>query len=117
IEASGASVDKIMLSLRPPIVELLSRLPRRQRMVPSVVTVPPQPRQIHAPAVLRFHVTRQLVERPKMIVRVDRGNRVEMRLDPAIGRGLPRAGGCSFGWPGLSLRSPGILRGQRGQKE
>src|SRR5216683_2164175 len=57
IEAGGAGIDKIMLGLRPPIVKLLSRLPRRQRMVPSVVAVTPQPRQVHAPPVLRFQIT------------------------------------------------------------
>src|SRR5262249_35475039 len=73
VEAGGAGVGEIVLGFCPPTPKLLSRLPGSERMVPGVIAVPPQARQVHPSSMLGFHITRQLIERPKMIMRVDRG--------------------------------------------
>src|SRR5262249_58991569 len=111
VEAGGAGVGEIVLGFCPPILKLLSRLPGSERMVPGVIAVPPQARQVHPSSMLGFHITRQLIERPKMIMRVDRGDRIEKRFDFAIGRCFPRAHSWRVRWPGSTFRTPGVLRG------
>src|SRR5262249_24377291 len=81
VKAGGAGVDKVVLRLGPPVVELTTRLPGRQRMVPGVVAISPQAVQVHALALLGLNEARQLFEWPEVIVCVDGRHRVEGSLD------------------------------------
>src|SRR5262249_46982720 len=85
VEAGSPSVIEIMLGFGPPVAELLARLPRRERVVPGIVAVPPDAVEVHPLALVGFDIAGQLVERPKMVMRVDGGDGVEVFLDAAVG--------------------------------
>ena len=85
VEARAARVVEVMPGARPPGVERLPGLAGGQRPDLGVIAAPPESEQGHPPAAVGLHQAGKSLERPEVVVGIDRRHGIEPGLDPTVG--------------------------------
>jgi hypothetical protein len=87
VEAGGARVVEVVFGASPPGVERFCGLPDVQCADLRVIAASPEAVQGHPSAAIGLHQAGEAIERPEVVVGVDRGHGVDPGFDPAISVG------------------------------